>query len=258
MQALQGLKSTLEERLGEGRAMDVGILAAAVALLCFLGPFGTREDLGPAALVAYWSLSISAGYLGGRFHKRVLLPALLRRGARRIAPYVRIAAITVCASACVLALEALLREPVPVRYAGLIVAPVLVISLAVAGVFQLRAGQAAGSSGPDPRFEAFRRQWPSGLRQERLLALSAEDHYVRVTTIGGDALVSARFSDAVEAVASLPGTQVHRSWWVAEGAPSRLDRSGGRWTLKVQDLDVPVSRRYRPEARAQGWDRLGR
>ncbi|MEE4208304.1 MAG: hypothetical protein V2I43_03440, partial [Parvularcula sp.] len=220
MQALKGLKSSLEERFGDDRLTDVAILAAVIAFLSFLGPFGTGEDLGPGALVTYWSLSISAGYLAGKVYRRTALPILLRRKAKVVAPFARIAVITVCALVCVLILEALMREPIPLRYVGLIALPVLVISLAVVGVFQLRENQSPDRGVTDPKLTAFRNQWPSEIRQKRLLALSAEDHYVRVATTGGEALVSARFGDAVEAVATLPGTQVHRSWWVAEGAPS--------------------------------------
>ncbi|MEM7740484.1 MAG: hypothetical protein AAF225_06755 [Pseudomonadota bacterium] len=215
MQVLTGIKSKLESVMGEEALQSIGILAAIVGVLSFLGPFRTGDDLGPIALVAYWSLSISAGYLGGQLHGRAILPALLRRKASRLAPVTRIAAITFCACVSVFLLEALLREPVPLSYAAFIVIPVLVISLAVAGIFYLRAARVDDRLRADPCFEAFRAQWPSGIRQDKLVMLSAEDHFVRVTTQGGEALVSMRFTDALEAVSlsnQAPGSIAAGGW----------------------------------------------
>lgn len=47
-----------------------------------------------------------------------------------------------------------------------------------------------------------------------LVALSAEQHYVRVYTVKGDTLILFAFRRAVSAVARFEGMQIHRSHWV--------------------------------------------
>jgi len=76
-----------------------------------------------------------------------------------------------------------------------------------------------------------------------ILSLRAEDHYVRVVTDKGNALVRYRFSDALNEVRGLPGIQVHRSHWVAVRAVERVqsERRGYRLVLK-DGTDIPVSR----------------
>ena len=257
MQAVDKLSVWARAAAEDERLRDVGIIAAVVATLCFLGPFDTRDDLGAMALLAYWSISIGAGYLGGRRYGAFVRSRLLRSGARKLAFLAEAAMITLCASVAVFALEAWLREPIPILYAAIILGNVAVVSLVVWGVFTL-ANRPTEPDGPSRAFLAFRERWPKPIRGARLLVLASEDHFVRVHTDAGAALISGRFADALEAVSDEPGCQVHRGWWVADGAPDGLDRTGGRWVLSVGDLTVPVSRRFRPNVRSRHWDRLGR
>ena len=86
---------------------------------------------------------------------------------------------------------------------------------------------------------------PPPLRSARIYALSAEDHYVRVHTSGGQALVRMRFADAVAAVPEDKGLQLHRSWWVAHDSIVEVRRSKRRTSLTLVDgQQVPVSRKY--------------
>jgi len=88
---------------------------------------------------------------------------------------------------------------------------------------------------------------------EELLALEAEDHYVRVHTARGSALLLMRFADAIAELDGRPGLQVHRSWWVARTAVTGAVKAGRRASLVlVGGLIVPVSRAAMPQARAQG------
>lgn len=79
-----------------------------------------------------------------------------------------------------------------------------------------------------------------------IVALKAEEHYTRVYTTRGEALILMRFSDAVDLLEELGGLQTHRSYWAnpqhieemtSEGRSSRLHLSKG--------IDIPVSRTYR-------------
>ena len=92
-------------------------------------------------------------------------------------------------------------------------------------------------------------------RRATILALEAEDHYLRVHTDRGDALIHRRFSDALAEVASLDGLRVHRSWWVAKAAIEGSERDGDRLSLRLRNgLSVPVSRTYALAVREAGFE----
>jgi hypothetical protein len=79
-----------------------------------------------------------------------------------------------------------------------------------------------------------------------ILALQMEDHYVRVHTSRGNALLLLRMRDAVAELDRLEGAQVHRSWWVAREAVLSVERDGRRASLTLTNgLRVPVSRERR-------------
>ena len=101
---------------------------------------------------------------------------------------------------------------------------------------------------------AFAERVPPRLRTGRLLALTAEDHYLRVHTDQGNDLVLMRMADAVAMLADVPGARVHRSWWVARAAVTGSRRDGDRLFLTLENgLAVPVSRAERPALAAAGW-----
>ena len=82
--------------------------------------------------------------------------------------------------------------------------------------------------------------------QGRILCLEMEDHYVRVHTDRGSALVLLRLSDAIAEVETImPGRQVHRSWWVSDEAIERFERVGRTGELHLNGgIKAPVSQRY--------------
>jgi len=91
---------------------------------------------------------------------------------------------------------------------------------------------------------------PRGLRREPILAVSAEDHYLRVHTPKGEALIHMTLA---EAVAVLPqGFQVHRSHWVS--AQAVKTEKGDRVEL-VTGFSLPVSR-HRKKAFAEWLDQV--
>lgn len=92
------------------------------------------------------------------------------------------------------------------------------------------------------------------LKNANLLALAAEDHYVRVITDAGEELILLRFSDAIDETTPIKGLQVHRSWWVAETAieTAKKGKSGPELRLKNNQI-VPVSRRRLPAVKHIGW-----
>ena len=84
-----------------------------------------------------------------------------------------------------------------------------------------------------------------------LIALKAEDHYLQVYTENGSGLVRWRFADALNAVASLKGLQVHRSYWVNTAFVRTLHRHGHALELEMKNgLKFPVSRAYAKNVKA--------
>ncbi len=86
------------------------------------------------------------------------------------------------------------------------------------------------------------------IRNSELLAVQAEDHYIRVYTARGSDLISMSFGDAMIALQGYQGSKVHRSWWVALDAIEHVQPDGTSLLLKLKDgLSVPVSRRLKSE-----------
>jgi DNA-binding LytR/AlgR family response regulator len=84
-----------------------------------------------------------------------------------------------------------------------------------------------------------------------LLALGAEDHYLRIVTAQGSTLILMRLQDAIGELAAGKGMQVHRSWWVSFDAVTATKRDGGRTSLILNNQqEVPVSRTYLAEVRS--------
>jgi len=107
----------------------------------------------------------------------------------------------------------------------------------------VRAFQAPSDASP-----AFPTALLSRLPRElgpEIVALEAEDHYVRVHTPKGSTLVLMRLSDAVELLDEALGMRVHRSWWVARRAIESFERDGQRLILRLANgARVPVGRMH--------------
>lgn len=87
-----------------------------------------------------------------------------------------------------------------------------------------------------------------------LLAVEAEDHYLRVHTSLGSDLLLMRMGDAEKELDMMNGRRVHRSWWVARGAVASAKRHGQGLRLSlVNGCEVPVSRSRVGDLRRLGW-----
>ncbi|WP_285713222.1 LytTR family DNA-binding domain-containing protein [Erythrobacter oryzae] len=102
--------------------------------------------------------------------------------------------------------------------------------------------------------ELIAEKLPVRLRQARLIAIEAEDHYLRIHTDAGSDLVLMRMTDACALLHEAAGVRVHRSWWAARAAVETLARREGKAELTLQGgLTVPVSRAMLASLRDQGW-----
>lgn len=99
-----------------------------------------------------------------------------------------------------------------------------------------------------------RAKLPPRLARARLVAVEAEDHYLRVRTEAGSALVLMRLSDALAALEGADGFRVHRSWWVARTAVQTASWKAGRGELSLSDgSTAPVSRTYAAALKGTDW-----
>ncbi len=101
-------------------------------------------------------------------------------------------------------------------------------------------GQVEAPAQPAEPASDLRAKLPRTLRTQPILALTSEDHYLRVHTPKGEALIHMTMA---EAIAGLPhGFQVHRSHWVAGTA---IKSAGADRVELVTGLSVPLSRHRR-------------
>jgi hypothetical protein len=228
------------------------ILLVAVGLfLAALGPFGSMTS-PPLVRFIYWPGVIAGGGAIG-----ITVDEL---GGRRFAnPWLRWAfsSVVMTPGVCVLVWFASRWAfgPSQARLFADLVWQVFVISAAVMGVLQLiekappQAEPAEACSD-----EAFRQRLSARRREARLIAVEAEDHYLRIHTDAGDELITLRFADALDELAGVAGFQTHRSWWAAAGAIEGVRWRRGRGELRLAGgLIAPVSRTYAARLKTAGW-----
>jgi hypothetical protein len=111
----------------------------------------------------------------------------------------------------------------------------------------------AGPTNPAPAGPRLAGRLPERLRTADIQALEAEEHYTKVHTSCGNALLLIRFSDAIAEMEPQPGLQVHRSFWISRSAVERVLRIDRRLFVRLRGgFEVPVSRSFRLSVRAAG------
>lgn len=264
------------------RSLAIGVAAALV--LAYLGALGT----GSAPFLyrlAYWATVIMPGSVLG-----VAVYEMVRGwgglAGRRVIEIAAIALLVsvphsfmvIIASALFFGLSAITLELVLNFWLA-----VLVVSLVLTAINHLAASEPAeavqtplaprptdsalpvapavaaqaGDDGPAALLAPpvpIAEKLPPRLRGARLIAMSAEDHYLRIHTEAGSDLVLMRLSDASALLPDGAGARVHRGWWVAKSAVEGRTRLSGKLTLTLTGgLTVPVSRAMQATLREQGW-----
>lgn len=238
---------------------ELGLLVAMGAFMGAIGPYGS--DQLPAGLrLLYWEICIPGGGLIG-IATDLLLSRFIASPWRRLGPvaigmtpFVTLLVFTVnrtlLGSHGGLALYSALLWRVFV-----VCLPVMAVRALAWRPAALRIETRTIVAPPLPEAEAlFRRRLSARRRLAQLIAVQAEDHYLRVHTDAGDELITARFADALAELARAEGFRVHRSWWIAAKAIEsvRWRRGGGEARLQG-DLTVPVSRTFAPALKDAGW-----
>jgi DNA-binding LytR/AlgR family response regulator len=239
-------------------AAETALLLAVGVFLGLLGPFGTAER-STLVRMAYWPTVIVGGGVIG-----IAIDIFVQRFVAGF--WTRLAVVSIAMTPAVSMLVygvswAMLGPYQNQPHFEDLFFQVFVISFAVMALRQLawrgvwteRHAPAAQVEAIDPS-SAFRQRLSAKRRAARLLAVEAEDHYLRVHTDAGEELVTARFSDALQDLERLAGYQTHRSWWVAAGAIEAVRWRRGRGELRLASgLTVPVSRTYTAALKREGW-----
>jgi len=224
---------------------DIMILIGLAVFMAAIGAFDT-DGASLGRRILYWSSLMLAGGIA-----HAALEAALARGAVPGGVMGKAALLSVLMTLpltpVVWLLSALVfgAELSLVRLAEL--APgVLVVSAAVVGllgVTQTRGAKPIESAADIP--EAIRENLPFEMQRAALHALEAEDHYVRIHTAKGSALVRMKLSDAMALLGADRGFQTHRSWWVNEQSIRDIRWRRGSGVIRLEnDLEIPVSRTF--------------
>lgn len=248
------------------------IAALAAPIMAILGALGTDEiSFWPRLL--YWLILMLSGALIG-FGVSTGVRVWGRLAARPIAEGALIAfAIALPLTLIVSAASGIFfGNPIPsardlfVMF-GLVFMISAIITALNYAVNQRAAEKADGAAGSALAMAAPAAAQPATAARPRLLdrlppahragpviALEAEDHYLRVHTPAGSTLILMRLSDAIAELDGAEGAQTHRSWWVARAAVERVERGDGRATLHLPStVAVPVSRTHYRSLRDAGW-----
>jgi len=251
---IRGLASL---RLGRADGVELAALVLFGVFLATIAPFGTASAPGPMRHL-YWQLAVVGGGMIAALIEMGLLPRL--SGRPRLFLVFQLAIMTPVITAWVSLLPVVLfgeavsaarfLRPLPEVLA------VNVAALALTGLTRkaLDRGDRRSSAAEGLAPLAIRSKLPPRLARACLVAVEAEDHYLRIRTEAGSALVLMRLGDALDVLSPLDGFRTDRSWWVARTAVQTVRRKGGRGVLVLSDGSfAPVSRTYAAALKGTDW-----
>lgn len=258
--------------------IELAFVLLLVVLLAAMGPFGTYQSGPWPSRLAYWTRTLLVGYV------------LFRPGLEATGKAARSLGFPVHGGwiSAVLALSVPMSVwlwffgpsvdldrpwPTAAQFMETYAQVVFVAGLAAAGLWwlaqsenesqatkadrqdppEIRSAALPSASDVPPIGERLAGRLPAHLGLD-IIALEMEDHYVRVHTVQGSALVLMRMGDAAAELAAVDGMRVHRSWWAARSAIDEIVRQGRTTVLVMKGgLQVPVARDRMPDLLARGW-----
>lgn len=256
-----------------GRTNRRGLIVAGLAalLMAFVGAFGTGA-LPLLPRLAYWLIVMESGALVGIGAST----GVRSWGGLADSPILEGAAISLLVALPLTFVAsgatALFFGPQQFGFQGTatLFAAVFVVTAAITAINYITGKAAMPAAAPTPSVpplpntspvssptpvpSRLAERLPMHLRAATVLALEAEDHYVRVHTDAGSALLLLRLSDAVAELDALAGARTHRSWWVARDAVVTAKKGEGRGELLLANGSVvPVSRSALTLLQQEGW-----
>lgn len=239
-----------------GLSSDLLVFACAGLVMAQLGPYRTL-DVPEALRTAYWLSAIVGSGMFGVVIDRALASRIRGIWLRTLVVSL---AITPPVTLFIYTLNATMldlpRRPWLMPQLAWQVLVVMFVILALRALVWRRVVETRTVvMAPLPDAERrLRLRLSAKRRAARLIAVEAEDHYVRVHTDAGTELLTMRFSEALDDLANAHGYRIHRSWWVAADAVEavRWNRGSGRAEL-AGGLTAPVSRSHAAALREAGW-----
>lgn len=236
--------------------------SAAALILAVSGPFGTVETIPSfVARLGYWLFAVFATYLLGFMATMTLQPMVERRHFVLRAAVQGVAVGALVTPTIIVANWLVLDVTYPslgatLSFAGVMMLICLSVTAVMISTLPLRARlEHAATTTPaetQARSPALVARLPIGKRGD-LVAISSEDHHVRIQTTLGEHWLRMRLVDAIAAAEPTEGLQVHRSHWVATAAITDVARDGKGATLTLtHGPQVPVSRGHMGQVRAAG------
>lgn len=234
----RGLQFALREwRQHMTRPQTLAGLLAATGIIAIAGPFGSAEALLLVPRAFYWLIIVVASYTCGFFVTVLLEPKL-----SRLATWLRVAILGVTIGVGVTFIVLGLNVGFFGFFPELAVLPQFVVPIIVISLIITIAGEYMSPSPQTLTLVPLLERLPFDKRAA-LVALSVEDHYVRVQTTKGEELILMRLSDAIREVGQTNGAQVHRSHWVSFDNVTSARKEGDRAILTMSNgVEIPVSR----------------
>jgi DNA-binding LytR/AlgR family response regulator len=221
------------------------VFTGLVAGFTILGPFGTYEILGLWERLIFWALMVTG--IGALMHVCIVLSiesdrlSALPRWSR-IALGAAIAAVPAVAL-IIFFTGYFFPAPVQPEVFPMLWGQVAAIG-AVAGIVEYRPLAPPPPQPERPVETRLHRRLPEGERHD-IVSLTVRDHYVEVTTTGGQHMLLMRLTDAIEELDDLPGERIHRSHWAAARHLRRIARRGQKQVVLLSDgRELPVSKSY--------------
>lgn len=237
-------------------SLELLLLAGFGLVMGFLGPYRTL-DVPPLLRTAYWLVATIGSGLAGIAIDTAIGPRI--RGLwMRVAIVSLLTAVPV--TLFIYALNAVMLD-LPRRWwllpqLGWQVFVVTVLLMALRALAWRRVIETRTLVVPAlPEAErTFRLRLSAKRRSARLIAVEAEDHYVRVHTDSGSELLTMRFAEALEELAHAYGYRLHRSWWAAADAIEAVKWTRGTGEARLAGgIVAPVSRSCASALKEAGW-----
>jgi hypothetical protein len=237
-------------------SMQATVIGAVIFIAAITGPFGTIAITFAARLI-FWGVLISWNALKWWVWNTHVSPRAPQQAWPQLALAVAGAVLLNATIAWEIefVFEAIGR-PVDLSFFS-IWAQAALISMAVS--FVIFAAYVSRATSPVPKAEdaalPLILERAGVFDRSQLLAIEAEDHYVRLHLANGQKPMTLyRFGDALKDVNTLDGAQVHRGAWVAHSAVAGAVRNGRKWRLRLADgSEIPVSDNHLMSVRARGW-----
>ena len=224
-------------------------LLALSAVLALAGPFGTGASMPITLRLIYWPLIVMTtgtvgfvvGFVGCDVIHSYGVPKWLASLFSGVLCSLPVTAIVFTVNAVFLSPGDLSVEDGPLALSILVISTVISFATYLGFFADAPARPALPPYTGRPRLLD---RLPDEQRAP-LISLEATDHYTRITTDRGTAMILLRFSDAIAEAAPTPGLRLHRSHWVALDRITVVRRDGPRAVVTTSDgRDIPVSRTH--------------